>query len=201
MDEKELKRMSRANMLALLVQYKEELEEVKAKALGLEEQLNCRTIAMEESGSIAEASLKLNDVFTAAQKAADQYLESIQLKHASMEEEIRAKEEDAREKTAKLVADAQAQADEILSQAQQKQTDTEEACAKQLENTQAECEKLLADARTQADAYWESIYSRIQEVIDSHDYLKTMFQDTRLTRNAGTADSQPAEEVTDATHE
>ena len=34
----------------------------------------------QEAGSIAEASLKLNKVFEAAQQAADQYLENIRIR-------------------------------------------------------------------------------------------------------------------------
>ena len=34
---------------------------------------------MEDSGSIAEAALRLNGIFEAAQKAADQYLESVKV--------------------------------------------------------------------------------------------------------------------------
>ena len=36
-----------------------------------------RRIELEKAGSIAEASLRLNGVFEAAQKAADQYLENL----------------------------------------------------------------------------------------------------------------------------
>jgi hypothetical protein len=42
-------------------------------------QLNKREIAIESAGSIAEAALKLNGVFEAAQKAADQYLENVRM--------------------------------------------------------------------------------------------------------------------------
>ena len=44
-----------------------------------------REIQLEEAGSIAEASLRLNGVFEAAQKAAEQYLYNIKIK-AQMEE-------------------------------------------------------------------------------------------------------------------
>lgn len=40
-----------------------------------------REIELEEAGSIAEAALRLNGVFEAAQKAADQYLHNVQLIH------------------------------------------------------------------------------------------------------------------------
>lgn len=43
----------------------------------LEAERNKRKIELEDAGSIAEAALRLNGVFEAAQKAADQYLESV----------------------------------------------------------------------------------------------------------------------------
>jgi hypothetical protein len=48
----------------------QELEETKEK-------LRARTIAIEEAGSLAEASLRLSGVFQAAEEAASLYLENI----------------------------------------------------------------------------------------------------------------------------
>lgn len=45
----------------------------------MEKSRSSRRIELEHAGSIAEAALKLNGVFEAAQKAADQYLYNIQL--------------------------------------------------------------------------------------------------------------------------
>ena len=44
----------------------------------LEKERSQRKIELDEAGSIAEAALRLNDVFETAQKAADQYLYNIQ---------------------------------------------------------------------------------------------------------------------------
>ena len=53
----------------------------KERIKELEEQSQEKNIHIEELGSIAEASLKLNGVFESAQAAADQYLENIQNIH------------------------------------------------------------------------------------------------------------------------
>lgn len=47
----------------------------------LEAERHKREIELQEAGSIAEAALRLNGVFEAAQKAADQYLESVRALH------------------------------------------------------------------------------------------------------------------------
>ena len=53
----------------------QEIEDIKAS----------RRIELEEAGSIAVASLKLNKVFETAQKAADQYLYNIRVMHDELE--------------------------------------------------------------------------------------------------------------------
>lgn len=77
MTDKELQKLSRIDLLELLLEkskenekLQEELEQVKAK-------LAEREIKIEKAGSIAEAALALNGVFEAAQAAADQYLENL----------------------------------------------------------------------------------------------------------------------------
>ena len=74
-------------------------DELNAAMEESEAALNDKKIALEESGSIAEAALRLSGVFTAAQDAADRYTEEM------------------RERADALVAEAQRNAEEILSQA------------------------------------------------------------------------------------
>lgn len=77
MTDKELKKLSRAELLELLLESNRENERLRKqleKAKGL---LASRVIEIENAGSIAEAALALNGVFQAAQLAADQYLENV----------------------------------------------------------------------------------------------------------------------------
>ena len=79
MKERDLRKLSRAELLELLVTQGQELERVKQQ---LDEQIRInqnREIMLSQAGNIAEAALALNGVFEAAQKAADQYLENIQM--------------------------------------------------------------------------------------------------------------------------
>ena len=72
-----LKKMSRKDLIEVLLLQNEQISELENEVNSMKELLNKREIIISEAGSIAEASLKLNDVFETAQKAADQYLESI----------------------------------------------------------------------------------------------------------------------------
>lgn len=80
MTEKDLKKMSRAELLEIMVAQGKEIDRLKAELEDVKGQLEDKKIRIEESGSIAEAALKLNGIFEAAQKAADQYLENIRQK-------------------------------------------------------------------------------------------------------------------------
>ena len=77
MDEKELKRLSRKQLLELLLLQIERADELEARLAQAEEQLKSRQIAEMQAGSLAEAALKLSGVFEAAQEAADLYLENV----------------------------------------------------------------------------------------------------------------------------
>lgn len=80
MTEKELRRLSRMDLLEMLLEQSREVERLQKELETVKNQLSDRRIMEQESGSIAEASLKLNKVFEAAQQAADQYLENIRIR-------------------------------------------------------------------------------------------------------------------------
>ena len=77
MTEKELRRLSRVDLLEMLIAQSTELQECKEKLEAAEEALKNREIAVRKAGSIAEASLVLNGVFEAADRACQQYIENI----------------------------------------------------------------------------------------------------------------------------
>jgi len=57
----------------------------------LEAQLQDRMLIISETGTLAEAALRLNGVFKAAQDACDQYTYNMQLRCQRMEKETKAK--------------------------------------------------------------------------------------------------------------
>lgn len=77
MKEKELRHLSRMDLLEMLLEQSKEVERLQKELETVKKQLEDRRIMEQEAGSIAEASLRLNKVFEAAQQAADQYLENI----------------------------------------------------------------------------------------------------------------------------
>lgn len=77
MTDKELKRLSRAQLLEMLLAQMEENEKLNQQLKKAQDALADRRIAIENVGSLAEAALKLNGVFEAADQAARQYLVNI----------------------------------------------------------------------------------------------------------------------------
>ena len=77
MKEKELKHLSKTEMLEIMLSQETELNALKDRIRELDNQVSTRMIAISEAGSIAEAALKINKVMEAAQLAADQYLDNI----------------------------------------------------------------------------------------------------------------------------
>lgn len=77
MTDKELKKLNRRELLEMLIEECKRNDALQARLDVAEKELADRKIIIENAGSIAEASLQLNQVFEAAQKAADQYLENI----------------------------------------------------------------------------------------------------------------------------
>lgn len=78
MTDKELRRLSRAELLEMLLAQTEENERLQAELDDAKRALEDRRIEASRAGSLAEASLKLNGVFEAADKAARQYVENVQ---------------------------------------------------------------------------------------------------------------------------
>ncbi len=102
MKEKDLKHLSREELLELLLIQTKETERLEKKLAETEAELADRRINIEKSGSLAEASIRINGVFKAAEAAAKQYLENI----AIMKKETR-------ERCKKMLEDAEYEAERI----------------------------------------------------------------------------------------
>lgn len=87
MTDKELRRLSRAELLELLLIQTKETERLRVRLENARQQLENREIRIQDSGNLAEAVLAVNGVIDAANAAAAQYLENM----ARMESETQAR--------------------------------------------------------------------------------------------------------------
>lgn len=78
MTDKELRRLSRADLIDVIYELEKKNLDYQQQIQKLQEALDEKILKLSSAGSIAEAALKLNGVFEAAQAAADQYVASLQ---------------------------------------------------------------------------------------------------------------------------
>lgn len=78
MTDREVRKLGKLQLLQIIRNQEIELLELQEKVDELQRQLDDRRLIMEHAGSIAEAALQINGVMEAAQRAADQYLASVQ---------------------------------------------------------------------------------------------------------------------------
>lgn len=86
MTDKELRRLSRQELMGIIYQMKRNEQKLQARLERAEQKLLEREIHISQAGSIAEAALALNGIFEAAQQAADDYLRSVKANHPDMDE-------------------------------------------------------------------------------------------------------------------
>ena len=80
MPDRELRRMSRTELVEIIYALKQSEDQLKAENAALTAQLQERQLHIQNAGSIAQAALELNRVFEAAQAAADDYAASVRAK-------------------------------------------------------------------------------------------------------------------------
>ncbi len=107
MKEKELRKLNRKQLLELLLVQTERTDELEKKLKATEDMLRDRQMTELQAGNIAEAALKLNNVFKSAQSAADQYLENIISQSSAIDEKVSAMESEAKKKAEDMIADAE----------------------------------------------------------------------------------------------
>lgn len=108
MQDKDLRKLSRAELLELLISQTRRVEELEAQLADALGQLEKRQIAIDKAGTLAEASLMLNGVFEATEKAAAQYLENIERLSGQQQRMCDAMEAAARERAKTILEEAEA---------------------------------------------------------------------------------------------
>lgn len=196
MTEKEFQKLKRADLLEILLaqskendSLKEKLEDKNQEIDHLYERLNDRRIDLEKAGTIAEASFKLNGVFEAAEKAAQQYLDNLQdlyekehVLYSQREAEVENKcsallqatnerckfmKEDASKKCADMEADVKKRCEEMLSS-------TEKQCQEREKEAEDKCLALDLKAKADVDGRWNELSQRLEIFYMEHQGLREM---------------------------
>ena len=142
MAEINLRKLNRQDLLELLLQARRENERLQQEVDGLHEKYENMNFNVEEIGSIADASLRLSGVFEAAQKAADQYIQNVQLNYREQVEETDRLREEYEAMSAEM--------EDMQRQRQQIEEETRQYCEEMIRRAKAQAGRLLANARAQA---------------------------------------------------
>lgn len=106
MTERQLRKVGRADLRKLLQEQKQENEDLRLQLQQAQEQLQSRQLSIDQSGTLAEAALKLSGIFDAAQSACQYYTESIRTLSGRQEEICRKMEQESREKCDRMLEQA-----------------------------------------------------------------------------------------------
>lgn len=145
MADNEFKRLGRADLIEIIYQLQQNEQQLTEENQELNRQLADRRIKIENAGSIAEASLALNDIFIVAQNAADQYLE-----------EVREANANAEEWAMQIIVNAQQQADRLTRE-------TTRECAAMRQQTEEEIKVL-----------WDNLRQNVSETLRRRSAENTM---------------------------
>lgn len=156
MTDKELKRLSRGELLEMLIQQSKELELLRKQLDAAQTALQNREITINKAGSIAEAALQLNGVFTAAQDACQQYMENIC--HLSQNQERICAQRDA---------ESQAEAKRIVEEARKESEALEH-------ETRMMCAEMVTKAKAESQAYWDEVSRRLVAFSTEHAELQQL---------------------------
>lgn len=108
---KELKKLSRRELVEIIYQMKKNEQLLQEELASLQEALQDRRMHLSSAGSIAEAAISITNVFSSAQAAADLYLQ-----------EVTCMKQEAEIECAKMIDEAKQQAAEIIAESEKQRT-------------------------------------------------------------------------------
>ena len=191
MTQYEMKKLSRKELLQLAAEESAQIRILQEHLEIAENELHKREININEAGSIAEASMKLSNVFEAAQEACRLYTDNIQRLSERQESICAEIEKETKEKAAAYEA-------EVISRCERLEKDTKEACEKLDMDTKAACEKLEKDTKTscekmvetakaEAKAYWDELSQKLEDFYQAHAGLQAFLDKSAVMEDVAKA--------------
>lgn len=191
MTQYEMKKLSRKELLQLAAEESAQIRILQEHLEIAENELHKREININEAGSIAEASMKLSNVFEAAQEACRLYTDNIQRLSERQESICAEIEKETKEKAAAYEA-------EVISRCEKLEKDTKEACEKLDMDTKAACEKLEQDtkiscekmvetAKAEAKAYWDELSQKLEDFYQAHAGLQAFLDKNAVMEDVAKA--------------
>lgn len=152
MTDKELKHLNRGELIDIIYELQKRYADSENEIKQLQADLEKKELSIAEAGSIAEAALKVNGVFEAAQAAADQYLLSIQSANAD---------------TAAKIERAKKQSEDVLRQANLR-------AASIVQEAEKKAASIIANANQEAENSWNQFQKKADELIHARAELSAL---------------------------
>ena len=111
MTDKELRKLSRADLIAMMLELAKENQQLREDLEHAHRKLESKRISIEKAGSLADAALQLNGVFEAAEDACSQYARNLQERSSRIQEYCTRMEQQTQEKCQRMLEQAQQEAD------------------------------------------------------------------------------------------
>lgn len=169
MDSKELRKLSRADLIEILIDQSIEMQSLREKLNKVEVAQERRAMAIDKSGSLAEASLKVSGIFEAAEEACREYAENIKFLSERQEEISARLEEESRRK------------------AEQMLEETRIRCEKMESAAKVSCAEMLEKAKANSQRYWNELVAKLDAYYDAHAGLRELLAKAEASRKAGKA--------------
>lgn len=159
MTDKDLKKLNRRDLLILLADQTERADNLEEKLRKTEKELEEQQISINESGTIAEAALKISGIFQAADAAVATYVENIKQLNDRQTTVCQDMEEISKRKAEKIVQDAEKEAAVIIQ-------DAKDLAAKEIEKMNAHWDEIQRKIREmdKINAHWDEIQRKIKEM-------------------------------------
>lgn len=171
----DMKKLSRTDLLEMLIEQSTEVQALREKVseleLALQEKeamLQKRDMAINEAGSIAEAALQLSGIFEAAETASHDYMENIRKLSTRQQEVCRQREKESLECAEQCIKDAQARCLEM-------ETDVKKRCKAMEIETKIRCEGMVEDAQRESRRYWDELARYMETYCNENEDLLELF--------------------------
>lgn len=167
MTKKELKKLTRADLIEMLIAQSIEFNELKEKYEIAEQQLKSNQLAINSAGSIAEASLKLTDIFVEAEKSAKIYLDNIKMLSERQNTVCESREHESRAKTEAMVYE------------------TEQKCKAHEEESKRRCDEMVERAKRESQEHWDNVQKKLEEYYRNHNEIRELLGITNIRVEIG----------------
>ena len=202
MTDKEFKKLKRGDLLEVLLEQSKSIDDLKIqlqekddRIAFLNKKLEERKIDIQEAGTIAEASFKLNGVFEAAEKAAQQYLENLKELYDREQNIISVKEEEVENKCTAMLKATQERCDfmkentmkeceelenSVKTRCQALEEDVENRCRQREEEAENRCAYLDAKAKEDVDKRWNELSTKLEDFYKAHQGIRELLAMTKM---------------------